>query len=54
VPNLLKPKSPDKTAWGSSGDDAKFLRTLRYILGKIDEEDRRLILHMTQKMAKRE
>jgi transcriptional regulator with XRE-family HTH domain len=29
MPQLLKRKSPDETAWGSSGKDAKYLSTLR-------------------------
>ena len=53
VPNLLKRNSPDGTAWGSSGKDAEYLRKLRHLLSKADESDRKLLLHMTQKMARR-
>src|SRR5216117_1855342 len=53
VPNLLKRKSPDENVWGSSGKDARFLGKLRRLLGKSSEEDRKLLLHMTQKMAGR-
>jgi len=53
VPNLLKRKSSDEGAWGSSGRDARFLSKLRRLLGKSSDEDRKLILHMAQKMAKR-
>ena len=53
VPNLLKRNSPDGTAWGSSGKDAEYLRKLRHLLSKADENDRKLLLHMTQKMARR-
>jgi len=49
MPNLLKQKS--EVAWGSSGKDAKFLSQLRRLLGKANDEDRKLILHMAQKMA---
>ncbi len=52
-PNLLKGKSSDQLAWGSSGKDARFLGKLRRLLGKANEQDRRLILHMAQKMAVR-
>jgi transcriptional regulator with XRE-family HTH domain len=52
VPNLLKRKSSDETAWGDSGKDARFLNKLRHLLGKTDEGNRRLILLMTQKMAR--
>ena len=53
LPNLLKRKSSDDIAWGSSGKDARFLSKLRRVLGKTDEEHRKLLLHMTQKMARR-
>ena len=53
VPNLLKRKSSDEGAWGSSGREARFLSKLRRLLGKSSEEDRKLLLHMTQKMAGR-
>jgi len=52
LPNLLKRKSPDDTAWGSSGKDAKFLNNLRRLLGKASEQDRKLILYTLQKMAR--
>jgi transcriptional regulator with XRE-family HTH domain len=53
MPNPFKRNSFDDSAWGTSGKDAKFLRMLRRLLGKIDEEDRRLILDMAGKMARR-
>jgi transcriptional regulator with XRE-family HTH domain len=53
LPNLLKQKSSGEIAWGSSGKDARFLSKLRRLLGKADENDRKLLLHMTQKMARR-
>jgi len=53
VPNLLKRKSSDEGAWGSSGREARFLSKLRRLLVKSSDEDRTLILHMAQKMAKR-
>jgi transcriptional regulator with XRE-family HTH domain len=53
LPNLLKRKSPDGDGWGSSGKDARFLSKLRRLLSKANEQDRKLILHMTQKMALR-
>ena len=52
VPNLLRQKSSNETAWGDSGKDARFLNKLRRLLGKTDEGNRRLILYMTQKMAR--
>jgi transcriptional regulator with XRE-family HTH domain len=53
LPNLLKRKSSDKDGWGSSGKDARFLNKLRRLLGKANEQNRKLILHMAQKMALR-
>jgi transcriptional regulator with XRE-family HTH domain len=53
VPNVYKRKSSDEGAWGGSGKDARYLNKLRRFLGKADENDRKLLLHMTQKMARR-
>ncbi len=52
VLNLPKRKT-DEDAWGSSGKDARFLNKLRRVLSKTDEEHRKLVLHMAQKMARR-
>ena len=53
LPNLPKQKSSDADAWGSMGKEARYLSKLRRLLSKTDEGNRKLILHMTQKMAKR-
>ena len=53
LPNLLKRKSPDEDAWGSTGKDARYMSKLRRLLGKSDDEHRKLLLHMAQKMARR-
>jgi transcriptional regulator with XRE-family HTH domain len=53
LPNLLKRKSLDGIAWGSAGKDVRFLNKLRRLLGKASENDRKLLLNMTQKMARR-
>jgi transcriptional regulator with XRE-family HTH domain len=53
LPNLPKRKSSDEDAWGSSGKDARFLNKLRRLLGKADDNDRKLVMHMAQKMAHR-
>ena len=53
VPNLLKRKSSDENVWGNSGKDARFLGKLRRLLAKSSEEDRKLLLNMTKKMAGR-
>src|SRR5437879_5085968 len=52
LPNLPKRKAADGTAWGSSGKDARFLAKFRRLVGRMDEGDRKLLLHMAQKMAR--
>lgn len=44
VPNLLKRKSSEEGGWGSKGKDARYLDKLRRLLGKTDENDRKLVL----------
>ena len=51
LPNLLKRKTTDDIAWGSSGKQATYLHKLRKCLGKAAEGDRKLIMVMAQKMA---
>ncbi len=53
LPNLLKRKSTHDIAWGSTGKDARFLNKLRSLVAKVDEENRKLVMHMTQKLARR-
>src|SRR5271170_4172866 len=53
LPNLLKRKSSDDIAFGSSGKEARYLNKLRRLLGKTEEGDRKLLLHRAQKMANR-
>ncbi len=53
LPNLRKRKSSEEDAWGSSGKDARFLNKLRRLLGKADDNDRKLVMHMAQKMVRR-
>jgi len=52
LPNLPKRESSDDIAWGSAGKDARFLGKLRRLLSKTEEADRKLLLHMAQKMAR--
>src|ERR1700693_3523161 len=54
LPNLPKRKSSDDIAWGSVGKEARFLNKLRRLLSKVEDEDRKLILYMAQKVANRE
>jgi transcriptional regulator with XRE-family HTH domain len=53
LPNLLKRNSSDNIGWGSTGKEARYLNKLRRVLGKTDEGDRKLLLHLTQKMCNR-
>ena len=53
LPNLPKRKSSSDIAWGSSGKDARYLNKFRRLLGKMEEDNRKLIMHMAQKMAGR-
>jgi len=53
LPNLLKRKSSDEIAWGSAGRDARYLNRLCRLLSKADDDNRKLLLYMTQKMANR-
>jgi hypothetical protein len=53
LPRILKRKSPELVAWGSAGKHAKYFNKLCQLLGKAEDSDRKLILSMTQKMAKR-
>lgn len=46
-------KTAEEIAWGSSGRDARILAKFRRLLARIKEPDRRLLLHMAQKMANR-
>jgi hypothetical protein len=51
LPNLPKRKSSDDIAWGSTDKDARYLGKLRRLLARTEEEDRKLLLYMAQKMA---
>jgi transcriptional regulator with XRE-family HTH domain len=53
LPSLLKRKSVDDSAWGSVGREARYLNKLRQLLAKTAEDDRKLLLHMAQKMSNR-
>jgi len=53
LPNLLKRKSSDDTTWGSTGKEARYLSKLRQLLAKTEDGDRKLLLHMAQKMSNR-
>lgn len=52
-PSLPERKAGTDIAWGSSGKDAQLLSKFRRLLSRADEDDRRLILSVAQKMALR-
>jgi transcriptional regulator with XRE-family HTH domain len=51
LPALPRHKAGDDTAWGHSGKDGRVLNQFRRLLGRMDGEDRNLLLLMAQKMA---
>jgi transcriptional regulator with XRE-family HTH domain len=51
LPNLVKRKTADDIAWGSSGKQALYLHKLRKCLSKAGEADRKLLLSFAQKLA---
>ena len=53
VPTLPKGLSSDGAEWGRDGESADFLKRLRHLLGRLSNEDRKLILHMTFQLARR-
>ena len=52
LPNLPKRRSGGALVWGDSGKDARTLAMFRQLLGRADEEDRRLLLFMAKKMVR--
>ncbi len=53
LPHLPKRRTAEDIVWGSAGKHARFLNRLRRLLGKMNESDRTLLLHMAHKMARR-
>jgi transcriptional regulator with XRE-family HTH domain len=52
LPNLPRRKSAAEIAWGSKGKDARWLARLRRLLGQVNENDRKLVMFMVQKMVR--
>jgi transcriptional regulator with XRE-family HTH domain len=52
APDVFKQESAGDDLWGNSGKNAKYLNQLRRLLGKANEDDRKLILYTLQKMAR--
>jgi len=55
APASLRKLGPTKDGadWGSAGREAHYLSKLCRLLARMEPDDRKLILHMTQKMARR-
>jgi transcriptional regulator with XRE-family HTH domain len=51
--SLPKGIRPGSDEWGSAGDSARYLQRLRNLLGRISEADRKLIMHMTFQMVRK-
>jgi len=51
LPNLLKRKTSDEIAWGSSGKNGMYLHKLVKCLSRATDSDRKLLLLMAQKLA---
>jgi transcriptional regulator with XRE-family HTH domain len=51
--NALKRKSNGEEVWGATGKEERFLLQLRRSLGRLQHEDRELLLSLAQKMASR-
>jgi len=52
IPDFPKRKDGEGAAWGNAGKDARLLGRFRHLLGRIEQTDRGLLLHMAQKMAR--
>jgi transcriptional regulator with XRE-family HTH domain len=51
APDLPKRGPRDRNAWGNSGKNRRALHRFRGLLSRMDWNDRKLLLHMAQKMA---
>jgi transcriptional regulator with XRE-family HTH domain len=47
IPSFPQGISNESDQWGSSGESAKFFLRLRELLGRLSQDDRKLIMHMT-------
>ena len=53
APDLPKRGFGGRTSWGHSGKDRRFFHRFRGLLGRMKENDRKLLLLMAQNMASR-
>jgi transcriptional regulator with XRE-family HTH domain len=52
IPQPMKRKATREVLWGSSGKEAGMLTKFRRLFSHMEEEDRRLLLYIAQKMHK--
>jgi hypothetical protein len=52
IPQPVKRKVAREVLWGSSGTDASLLTKFRRLFSRMEEEDRRMLLYIAQKMFK--
>jgi len=52
LPNVIKRRSSKDGVWGKSGKEARLLEKFRRLLSRTDEDDRKLLFFMAQKMAR--
>jgi transcriptional regulator with XRE-family HTH domain len=50
-PNAAKRKTAAQGLWGSSGEDALLLSKFQQLLGRISENDRKLLMLLAQKLV---
>jgi len=53
VPSLPKGISAGNVEWGSSGESAKFFNRLHQLLSRLSADDRKLIMHMTFQLVRK-
>jgi transcriptional regulator with XRE-family HTH domain len=53
IQSLPRGVSTDQDEWGSSGETAKFFQQLRKLLSRLTNDDRKLIMHMTFQLVRK-
>jgi transcriptional regulator with XRE-family HTH domain len=53
IPALPPGMPANSDEWGRSGEPAKFFQRLRRLLGRLSDDDRKLIMHMTFQMVRK-
>lgn len=53
LPRLPKRKTARENSWGSTGKHARVLNKFRQLFSRMAEADRRLLLHVAQRMTRR-